>query len=103
MELPTTNALSYAPGNQPPGCTLRYNSILFRLYILFLDGEGMLSEYFCHRPALPCRIYNVHQYNLSALRVNSFPFRYTLGVPILEYTVMEVSFFSRTAFRRCVR
>ena len=35
--------------------------------------------------------------------VNSFPFRYTLGVPILEYTVMEVSFFSRTAFRRCVR
>lgn len=36
-------------------------------------------------------------------RVNSFPFRYTLGVPILEYTVMEVSFFSRTAFRRCVR
>lgn len=32
-----------------------------------------------------------------------FPVQIHLGVPILEYTVMEVSFFSRTAFRRCVR
>lgn len=103
MELPTTMLFLMLQEISLPVALSVIIPFYFCLYILFLDGEGMLSVHSCHRPALPCRIYNVHQYNLSALRVNSFPFRYTLGVPILEYTVMEVSFFSRTAFRRCVR